>query len=552
MTLQFNNGTDMDRTSCISGFRGSSTCNLQWRNGAQRQIIMATDEDSDIPISNNYLLPNQGSGDAFCPSGYSLVTMGCLSGTAMIEPPFQPSLFWNSNYYRTSPGPISLEQPYYDEIQLTAKMIITNSVSLSLLMKSDFNANIKGPQSTFDEHNLWFSTFGANSSNVNHAHTAVLQYGDPRMQAQDDAFGSFSAAQTWVNLNASGLEESLQAVVLKGGGVMRVYQIEEIIDPVMGPEILSNVYHAMEMMLIYFQHSDHQHQHIYFQHFVHQHQHIYFQHFVHQHQHNFNKHCNVNYEHIYFQHSDHQHQHIYFQHFVHQYQHNFNKHCNVNYEHIYFQHSDHQHQHVDIQNCDVNHQHHCDINDEHIYFQHFDDEHQHLYIQHCDVNHQHVHFNHQHQHVHHVYFLYCNVNHQHFHFQHADFNHHHQHVYFQHYDFDHRHQHVYFHHYNNYKRSVSRYNGYCINHNKHIHFQHCTFYDKHVHFQHCVNSNKYINFRPSRLHCNNIHVHDLVHEYNHFNDHIKYYIHHDLIHIYYYDIHHLFQPHRFRYHFNNN
>ncbi|KAJ3005439.1 UNVERIFIED_CONTAM: hypothetical protein HDU68_004617 [Siphonaria sp. JEL0065] len=46
MTLQPNNGSDMSQ-SCSGSYTGS--CKIIWSSGAQSQIIMATDEDSDIP-----------------------------------------------------------------------------------------------------------------------------------------------------------------------------------------------------------------------------------------------------------------------------------------------------------------------------------------------------------------------------------------------------------------------------------------------------------------------------------------------------------------------
>ncbi|KAJ3111722.1 hypothetical protein HK100_002594, partial [Physocladia obscura] len=48
MTLQ-NSGADMDKSMCMTS--NSATCILEWRNNATRQIIMATDEDSDIPTN---------------------------------------------------------------------------------------------------------------------------------------------------------------------------------------------------------------------------------------------------------------------------------------------------------------------------------------------------------------------------------------------------------------------------------------------------------------------------------------------------------------------
>ncbi|KAI9334437.1 hypothetical protein BDR26DRAFT_805434, partial [Obelidium mucronatum] len=245
MTLQPNNGTDMDRSNCIAPYTGRN-CIINWRPGAQKHIIMATDEDSDIPILNSYLMPGQS--DAFCPSGYAF---GC--GQMAIEPPFTPSYFWkdglNWNYFRNSSESLVLAQPYYEEIKLTAKLIINSGVSLSLLMKSDFNANLNGPQSTYNSFNKFFNRMETNKSNIGYGHTAIAQYGDPHLQVQDSVFGNFDPEATLENLRKSGIASSLQGSVLANGGIMRVYQIQQLVDPITGPEILNHVYNAIETLI---------------------------------------------------------------------------------------------------------------------------------------------------------------------------------------------------------------------------------------------------------------------------------------------------------------
>ncbi|KAJ3262843.1 hypothetical protein HDU77_011704 [Chytriomyces hyalinus] len=166
MTLNSNNGSDMGQ-SCLTGYNGTA-CKIIWRAGSERQIIMATDEDSDIPYLNSYLMPGQGN--ALCPSGYA---NGCTGMT--IEPPFQPRIFSNQNYYRNASTPITLEAPYYQEIELTANLLISSGTSISLLMKSDFNANTAGPQSTFNLYNQYFVKNVTDKSVTSDTHTSIVQ-----------------------------------------------------------------------------------------------------------------------------------------------------------------------------------------------------------------------------------------------------------------------------------------------------------------------------------------------------------------------------------------
>ncbi|KAI8622162.1 hypothetical protein BC830DRAFT_1224162, partial [Chytriomyces sp. MP71] len=241
MSLNANQGSDMQK-SCSGNY--TSNCTLTWRPDAQRQILMATDEDSDIPYLNSYLMPQQGGG--LCPSGYNN-GKGC-SGM-QIEPPFQSRIYWNNNYYRNSPDPLILEDPYYTEIAVTANVIIQNAVSISLIMKSDYNANLKGPQSTFDSYNLYFQNITVDKNATNHRHTAIVQFGDPTLQSQNESLGDFNATETLAALKNASLESSLQGQVLQEGGIMRVYELQLMIDAVNGPTYLSNIFNELVNML---------------------------------------------------------------------------------------------------------------------------------------------------------------------------------------------------------------------------------------------------------------------------------------------------------------
>ncbi|KAJ3238330.1 hypothetical protein HDU78_003589 [Chytriomyces hyalinus] len=285
MTLNSNNGSDMGQ-SCLTGYNGTA-CKIIWRAGSERQIIMATDEDSDIPYLNSYLMPGQGN--ALCPSGYA---NGCTGMT--IEPPFQPRIFSNQNYYRNASTPITLEAPYYQEIELTANLLISSGTSISLLMKSDFNANTAGPQSTFNSYNQYFVKNVTDKSVTSDTHTSIVQYGHPNLQSQSSSFGNFNPTETLSNLQLNSLGLSLQAKMLGAGGMMRVYKIQDLLNTTTGPNLLSNMYveitnditncstytvtdyqydYVKYYEYIIFHHNeydiDNQHQHEYFKHYEH-------------------------------------------------------------------------------------------------------------------------------------------------------------------------------------------------------------------------------------------------------------------------------------------
>ncbi|KAI8852934.1 hypothetical protein BC829DRAFT_33527 [Chytridium lagenaria] len=247
MSLARNNGSDFGK-SCVSPFT-SSTCNLRWRAGAKRHIILATDEDSDMPFVSSYRLANQPRG--LCAVTYDTSGTTC-SGNFLFEPPFQPRVFWSSGrqFYRNSSAPLTLDPIYSAEIALTAQLVVENAVSVSLLIKSDFNANRNGPISNWDSTSRYFNTFAVNKADVNNIHTATLQYGDPRFAAEDAiTFTNFSAQRTLANLNANGLSGSFQARVLAAGGFARVFRIQDIIDTTLGPNVIENIYTAIAVFV---------------------------------------------------------------------------------------------------------------------------------------------------------------------------------------------------------------------------------------------------------------------------------------------------------------
>ncbi|KAJ3213606.1 hypothetical protein HDU67_002657 [Dinochytrium kinnereticum] len=247
MSLANNNGSDFGK-ACVSPFT-SSSCNLNWRSGAKKHIILATDEDSDLPFTTAYRLPNQPRG--LCALTYDWSGSTC-SGGFLFEPPFEPRVFWPTGrqFYRNSSQALTLDSVYSEEIRQTAQLVVQNAVSVSLLIKSDFNANRNGPISNWDSTSRYFNTFAAKKAIVSNIHTATLQYGDPRFASEDAiTFGNFNPDRTLSNLNAAGLGVSFQARVLSAGGFARVFRIQDIIDTTLGQNVIENIYTAIAVFI---------------------------------------------------------------------------------------------------------------------------------------------------------------------------------------------------------------------------------------------------------------------------------------------------------------
>jgi hypothetical protein len=246
ISLAANNGSDFAK-ACVAPYT-SAQCVLGWRQNAKKQIIMATDEDSDLPTLSRYRVLNQAN-NGLCPQLYSS-TARC--GTTSFEPPFQ-SRIYDSNarqFFRNTSAPLRLDAAYMEEIAITSRTLIQNAATLSLLVKSDFNANRNGPISNYDSTSSWFNKFAPNKSDINTFHTTIVQYGDPLSQAQDNiTFGNFSITDTLGILNERGLSQSLQAQVLSQGGLMRLFRIQDIVDTNRGAYVLQNIYTALAVQV---------------------------------------------------------------------------------------------------------------------------------------------------------------------------------------------------------------------------------------------------------------------------------------------------------------
>jgi hypothetical protein len=133
--------------------------------------------------------------------------------------------------YRNSKAKLVLDSSYTQEVEATAELILEKNAHVHLLMKGDFNQNTFQPSSSFNEHNQYLVQEGFEISKSDDTHTSLLQYGDPKRAKQEDDLTNWSPVKTLKRLTSNGLEDSLQARVLKEDGFMRIYDIDGIICP---------------------------------------------------------------------------------------------------------------------------------------------------------------------------------------------------------------------------------------------------------------------------------------------------------------------------------
>ncbi|KAI3657175.1 hypothetical protein MP638_000299, partial [Amoeboaphelidium occidentale] len=255
MALQ-NDGNDMD-ACCTDEFGGSdkSKCNLTWRQDSTRVIILATDEDSDLP--HVLRVPGQTPSSSLC-YGYTDASGNCLYDVFRHEPTWGPytirtvygDYFQRNNYYRSSTE-ISLSQIYQNELDLTANMLLSSGVYLNLLYSSYTFEFL--PVSYFDHRSPhWNALKSANSSlQSDSRYVAAIQFGSLNAQVQDSNFTSFDVPATLNKLVKFKTENSLQYKVLSGSngvGLMRVFDIDLFAS---GGTIGNNMVNAFYQQLVY-------------------------------------------------------------------------------------------------------------------------------------------------------------------------------------------------------------------------------------------------------------------------------------------------------------
>jgi hypothetical protein len=209
-----------------------------------------------LTFPSAYRSAGQNEATALCSSGYNSLDQngnGCF-GEPAFEPSFTPiSEIRSFNVLNTSTGldvqvyqrvrssavEVRLGPGYQEEIQLTAALILGNNVSVHLFMKEDLNVNPYQPSSSFNEHNQLFV-----SGEKDDTHTALLQYGSPDSDAHSDTLSDWYLDLTLSSLQRSKLGDSLQGIVLKEGGNMRVYDVGRLANSEYSSSIASSFFSA--------------------------------------------------------------------------------------------------------------------------------------------------------------------------------------------------------------------------------------------------------------------------------------------------------------------
>jgi hypothetical protein len=251
-----NNGGDM-----LKGCADQATCALNWRTDVTKSIIMATDEDSDLPTRSTYRMNGQTASSSLCALQYTRnwnqkAQQYTYSCDYSFEPDFNAKGFWDSmrQYVRESKDMIAMAAPYQAEIDLTANLLAQHQVQMNMLIKTDGNANTYGPQSSYDKTSrYWNATHQQGSADVDSvgSDTITMQFGHPDMNVQSANFSNFDQQATYNNLVQKGFRNSLQAQVLSKNGVMRLFKLQDVIDPVKGNMVTDGFFEATVDMVEY-------------------------------------------------------------------------------------------------------------------------------------------------------------------------------------------------------------------------------------------------------------------------------------------------------------
>ena len=211
----------------------TSRCTLNWRPNALKVMILATDENSDLPTLARYRMPGQNGSISFCWAPWA--NNVCTSG---IEPPFLPRTIMrdtsgNNNYYRTA-QPMRMPTPYEEEIRATAQVLLDQGVYMNVLMS--LQAWGGEAIAKFDNTNLFWRQAFANVTLAQRPSDGTIvsayQYGDFNQAVQFANYSGFNRAATLQRLTTANLSNSLNARVLASGGFIRLFNVERFISGV--------------------------------------------------------------------------------------------------------------------------------------------------------------------------------------------------------------------------------------------------------------------------------------------------------------------------------
>jgi len=177
---------------------------LEWREGSSKTIILVTDEDSDLPhyeenmtklqlenikksinVIGDYYEKEVDATTANGFMGYSYymkMNTPSYSSKYYFEPSFSPAILTSvkgiTNFYRNG-SPLVLSEPYQQEVDATANLIIEKNIQLFMLLNDNLVASQGSDvaNSQFDEHNPYWKS--KNYSTSDDSSTITAQYGNP-------------------------------------------------------------------------------------------------------------------------------------------------------------------------------------------------------------------------------------------------------------------------------------------------------------------------------------------------------------------------------------
>ncbi|TPX43049.1 hypothetical protein SeMB42_g04880 [Synchytrium endobioticum] len=253
MVLPPKSGKDLSKKCVDNNFKGSA-CVLSYRSDAAIQIIMATDEDSDLPTSSSYRVPGQvqqsttlcgalqyyrTGAETECDYSYSFEPL-------FISPKYLYGVYYQVSgkaqqlfqWYRNDSSPVVLHSSWYTEINTTAQIVTNANAVINLMIRTDSNANRNGPISQFDQTSYYWM-YATPRTTKESTHTTMVQYGHPAYNVMSDNFSDFNSTATLALLNAQGLGSSFQAQILSRNGLAKLFSIQNFIS---NPNVVMNFF----------------------------------------------------------------------------------------------------------------------------------------------------------------------------------------------------------------------------------------------------------------------------------------------------------------------
>ena len=217
-------------------------CVLEWRPDALKSMILITDENSDMPTMTRYRLPgHENRNNSDCTNWLSSAAGDCSLSAWLYEPSYSPKVALGYQAYlatRNDPRyyyywfrsglPIRLNDVYQAELNLTASMLLQNGVFLSLV-------TIHGGWGGYHYSYWWWKQLNPVAAASPQPWKAApwdsnflisRQYGHISLNVQNATdLSRFNINATLANHFTQNLSLSLQARVLSGGGIMRIFNL---------------------------------------------------------------------------------------------------------------------------------------------------------------------------------------------------------------------------------------------------------------------------------------------------------------------------------------